>query len=308
MTTQQIQYFLEAASCLSFSEVARRLFVTQSAVSKQIASLEAELGLQLFSRNNRMLSLTSSGEYLHREMALLNTSLDRIVNRAQQLKRDDEGRLVCSILDLTDYEKIIFPMLRSFHAAYPKISLELSFCGFRELKERLEMGHTDVAFNLFLEMSSIADVDHTPLYFSPPSALLSASHPLAGESTIALEQLKDIPFIMLENKEGYGQTRGIIERCAEVGFHPDIGHYAANCASMLYYINEGYGTSIVNGSISMPTWCNIVCIPLSNSCVYRENHMVLAWPKKLSGESANRNPSVRVFQKFAEEYIQGGSL
>ena len=58
MTTQQIRFFLEAAECLNFTEAAKRLFVAQSTLSKQIALLEDELGLKLFYRSNRTVGLT----------------------------------------------------------------------------------------------------------------------------------------------------------------------------------------------------------------------------------------------------------
>lgn len=308
MTTQQIRYFLETASCLSFSEAARRLFVTQSGLSKQIASLEAELGLQLFLRNSRSLSLTASGEFLHRELGMLDASLERIVEQAQRLKRGEEGRLVCSILDLTDCEPVIFPMLRQFRAAYPKIDIDVSFLGFRELKERLESGHTDVAFDIFLEMASITDVDYMPLYLAPSSVLLPKGHRLAKLDKIALGQLKEESFVVLEDKAGAGQTRAVIDRCAEEGFHPTISRYASNNTSMLYYVKEGYGVSLVNGPVSVPNWCDVVCVSLQEQMPDRENHLVLAWPKKLSGDSTTRNPSIRIFKKFVENYVQGRCL
>lgn len=58
LTTQQIRFFLEAAECLNFTEAAKRLFVAQSTLSKQIALLEDELGLKLFYRSNRTVGLT----------------------------------------------------------------------------------------------------------------------------------------------------------------------------------------------------------------------------------------------------------
>ena len=66
LTTQQIRFFLEAAECLNFTEAAKRLFVAQSTLSKQIALLEDELGLKLFYRSNRTVGLTPAG----RELAL----------------------------------------------------------------------------------------------------------------------------------------------------------------------------------------------------------------------------------------------
>ena len=68
LTTQQIRFFLEAAECLNFTEAAKRLFVAQSTLSKQIALLEDELGLKLFYRSNRTVGLTPAGSLFRGEM------------------------------------------------------------------------------------------------------------------------------------------------------------------------------------------------------------------------------------------------
>ena len=71
MTTQQIHFFLEAARCLNFTEAARNLYVTQPTLSKQIALMESELGIQLFYRRGRTVSLTSAGLLLRTELGKL---------------------------------------------------------------------------------------------------------------------------------------------------------------------------------------------------------------------------------------------
>ena len=75
MTTQQIRYFLEVAKQLSFTKAAQCLFISQSTLSKQIASMESELGMQLFRRCRHSVSLTPAGLLLRAELGKVETSL-----------------------------------------------------------------------------------------------------------------------------------------------------------------------------------------------------------------------------------------
>ena len=74
MNTQQIKSFLVAAQCGSFTQAAELLYVTQPALSRQIASLEAELGYKLFARTNRAVRLTFSPS-IHDSMVWLQADL-----------------------------------------------------------------------------------------------------------------------------------------------------------------------------------------------------------------------------------------
>ena len=66
MLLKQMKYFITIVDCHSFTEAAEQCFISQSAISQQIKSLEKELGIRLFERNKRQFSLTPAGEYFYR--------------------------------------------------------------------------------------------------------------------------------------------------------------------------------------------------------------------------------------------------
>ena len=68
MTFSQINYFLTLAACLNYTEAATKLFISQSALSRSIASLEKELDVKLLIRNYHSVELTKAGKILYREM------------------------------------------------------------------------------------------------------------------------------------------------------------------------------------------------------------------------------------------------
>lgn len=93
MTTAQIHTFLTVCRCLSFTEAAASLSLTQSAVSRQISGMENELGLKLFDRNNNMLRLTAAGARVRDGFAEITRSLESVAEEARRIDRGFQGVL-----------------------------------------------------------------------------------------------------------------------------------------------------------------------------------------------------------------------
>ena len=130
---RSVQYFLASAQCHSFLGAARRLQVSQPAVTKGVQALEADLGVVLFERHARGLRLTAAGN------AYATTCSELMAQWAQadaQLRAGPsrtEGLLVLSVPNMVA-ERLLAPVLPRFHALYPRITLEL--CDFDPLAER----------------------------------------------------------------------------------------------------------------------------------------------------------------------------
>ena len=114
LTTQQIRFFLEAAECLNFTEAAKRLFVAQSTLSKQIALLEDELGLKLFYRSNRTVGPTPAGSLFRGEMEKVEHRLTEAIDRARHVNRGLDGTLSVGILGIIDPSLFVSPLLKLF--------------------------------------------------------------------------------------------------------------------------------------------------------------------------------------------------
>lgn len=87
MLLKQMKYFITVVDCHSFTEAAEQCFISQSAISQQIKSLEKELGIRLFERNKRHFSLTPAGEYFYRHGKVI---LDEIEDFKEETIRRGE--------------------------------------------------------------------------------------------------------------------------------------------------------------------------------------------------------------------------
>jgi len=117
------QGFEAAARTLSFTKAAEELFITQSAVSRQIKALEDNLGLKLFERRPRALTLTEDGQALYR---IATDVLDRLQAAADQLRAVTRTRQL-SITTTTGFASLwLIPRLRHFTALHPDIDVRIS--------------------------------------------------------------------------------------------------------------------------------------------------------------------------------------
>jgi len=117
------QGFEAAARTLSFTKAAEELFITQSAVSRQIKSLEAALALKLFERRPRSLTLTEDGQALYR---IATDVLDRLQAATDRLRAETRARQL-SITTTTGFASLwLIPRLRRFTALHPDIDVRIS--------------------------------------------------------------------------------------------------------------------------------------------------------------------------------------
>ncbi len=117
------QGFEAAARNLSFTKAAEELFITQSAVSRQIKALEDHLGVRLFERRPRALALTESGQALHRISADV---LERLQAATDQLRAVNRTRQL-SITTTTGFASLwLIPRLQRFTAAHPDVDVRIS--------------------------------------------------------------------------------------------------------------------------------------------------------------------------------------
>ena len=99
MELRHLKYFVAVAEWKGFSHAARRLYVSQSAISEQVADLEREVGVQLLHRSRREVALTDEGEVFLEEANKVLTAVDHAVEMARRSKRGEVGTLRIGFLD-----------------------------------------------------------------------------------------------------------------------------------------------------------------------------------------------------------------
>ena len=277
MDVMKLKYFTTAAECGSFSETARRLYTSQPNISKQISSMEAELGTKLFLRDSRRIRLTRAGQYLYEQLRDFPALFDRVFDTTRALGRGDVGELTVGVLSGQRLDKRIIDRFRYFNRLYPELSYRLERTGFSELHESLKSMRFDMILTFSFDVEPSPDLVIQSIEDRQPA--LFASRFLPDE---ILHDLPHAPFVVISPKESYGGYQQLLNSCRSQGFEPNIVRLADSMDSLLFYVETGVGVAILDRSIRLETDQTIRVIPLEGADV---PSLVAVW----LADSANPN-------------------
>ncbi len=177
MDTQALSAFLEVADSASFSKAAERLFLSQPAVSKRIATLEDQLGRQLFDRVGRQISLTDAGRAL---LPYARRALHDIEDGRRALSRLSEkveGRLSIGTSHHIGLHRLP-TVLRAYTLAYPEVDLDIQFMDSEVACEAVLAGKLELGI-VTLPSQPLPQLKSLLVWPDPLAVVVAPSHPLA---------------------------------------------------------------------------------------------------------------------------------
>ncbi|MBO0791354.1 MAG: LysR family transcriptional regulator, partial [Ktedonobacteraceae bacterium] len=209
MEIRQLSYFLAAAHTQNFRQAADLSLVTQPALSRQIAALEKELGMQLFKRIKQHVELTPVGETF---AAYARNALDVLQQGELELARWQEGQSGTILIGCNHSLAVAFlpPLLASFRSQYPDIQLIVNVQNSDTVIAMVERGEVEMGFIYDPSVRSQI-VLIKELFRQPLQLLVALEHPLARleAQERTLERISHEPLLMM-NKEA--RLRRVVER------------------------------------------------------------------------------------------------
>jgi DNA-binding transcriptional LysR family regulator len=213
MRIEQLQAFLAIAQTGNFQQAAIKCHITQSTISRQIQSLEADLGVELFHRSNQA-KLTLSGELLLPRAQKICQEWENAKQELTDLIGGKQPELC--IATIHSVCAFYLPLvLQKFYHDYPEVQLRVTSLGSDRALKVLKDGLVDLAIvmnNRFLTNGKEMVVQ--TLYDEPIEVLTAANHPLAAYEYIPWLELIRYPQVVF--KDGYGMQRLIQDNFAEL--------------------------------------------------------------------------------------------
>ena len=282
MELQQLRYAVAIAEEQSFTRAAGRCFVVQSALSRQIKSLESELGVRLFARTSRKVEVTPAGEAFVKQARLCLQAAERAKASAAAAHGQIRGSLTIGVIPTVTAVNIA-AVLGAFRRSYPEVGVHVRTGGSDEFLRRIAAGELDVGFLGLAEGVTPQGVQTQELSQERLVAVLAEGHRLAGQHRLRLKDLADEPFVDFpEGSSGREQSDLAFDRARlrrEVSFE-------VNTADLLTgLVRQGLGVALVAPSVAREA-PGCVCIPVSDGPVRVE---YLAW------DSFNPSPVAQVF-------------
>ena len=194
MDTQNLRAFLLVAESGSFSQAAKRLHLTQPAVSKRIAQLEAQLNVSLFDRIGRRISTTEAGEALLPHARAVHLELQAAQQSVRDLAGEVRGRLRLATSHHIGLHRLP-PLLSFFSKAFPAVQLDIDFMDSEQAYELTLQGEVELAV-VTLAPSPIANIVTRPIWLDPLDFMVQQDTQLTRKKALGLQELSQHPAIL----------------------------------------------------------------------------------------------------------------
>lgn len=284
---RHLRYFLALAEHLHFAKAALSVNVTQPSLSRQIAALEEELGCSLVVRNSRSVTLTAAGRELQRNALQLVRGLDAAIRKTQAVSRGERGELSIAFTSMIAWTA--FPnLVKRYSARFPDVTLNLAEKLPTDLIRSVETGESDacLAFKSDVEYP----LAYEPLYSERLCIAISSDNPLARQSELRLQQLRQEPFILTPRGIAPVINDTVMNICRMAGFDPIVRMHTHLQGTIVNLVAEGLGVSIVPEAMSRSTSSGVMFHPIPES---PELELGIVW------NTQNPNPCLDAFLESA---------
>lgn len=246
MKLAQLEYFLEAAERLNFTSAAKALYISQPALSKQIALLEEELGARLFIRNSRRVVLTAAGEQFKGDLTVIRKDLKNAVRRAAEIGKADRRTVRVGCFDGKVNQDFLPPFYQHIQKIDPDIRISLQMGVFEEIKVALDRGEIDIM--LTLDKAFQPDSGYGVQRIAKRTgSLVYHKNLFSPERTARLDiaAFQDVPLLLVAKPDApviYEHTLADLRRAGIES--PEIIE-VKNTATLFTHLEMGYGYTIM---------------------------------------------------------------
>lgn len=281
MNLQQLRYAVALAEARSFTKAAEAQFVVQSALSQQVRRLEEELGVQLFARTTRTVSLTSAGESLLPLLRQVVAGIERIKFDAQALSGTVTGRLTVGMMEIPSESLDVAALMANFHLRYPDVSVTLRSGGSDVLVHAAADRKLDAAIvgsNVSRDdRGGGANLIFTHLFSESLVAVMPANHPLTRRSSVSVTDLAELSFI--DFPPGYGLRHETDRGFA--GVPRRVAFEVTRVDEVIHFVRNNLGVALLPESVARtradadPT---LALRPVGGADMHRRVHLVTPRP------------------------------
>lgn len=245
MNLEQLRGFVEVARLGHFTRASESLHLAQPSLSRQISTLERELGTRLLHRARGHISLTPAGDALLPRAQRILAEVDAIGGDMDELAGLRRGRVRLGAPP-TLCVSLVAEAISAFHSAHPGVDLHLSEAGSRTLVEQLAVGEIDIALITTSDERPMPGVtlNRMPLLTEELVVVTSAARPLVADgAAIGIAYLAELPLIALDRSYDLRAATDSAFRAA--GLSPSPVLEGPEMDAVLRFVERGLGVAVV---------------------------------------------------------------
>ncbi|WPL81727.1 LysR family transcriptional regulator [Bordetella hinzii] len=240
MDVRALRYFVETVSCASFTQAARKLFVTQSTVSKMIRQLEDEVGTPLLIRDGHTARPTDTGRIVYERGLHILGAMRQLSAEVRQAVDLERGELEVGIPPMINL--LFIPVVQCFRERYPQIRLSLREGTGQAVERLVAAGEIEVGATV-LPVAAPGPLQARRFGSYPLWAVGPADAAWAGKTTLPLGALREVPLLI--PTEDFALTRRLRQACESAGFDPQVAAQSAHWDFLAAMAGSGLGTAIL---------------------------------------------------------------
>lgn len=250
MDIKQLECFVNLSENLNFSTTAQIMYQSQPAVSGQIKSLETELGIELFRRTKRSVSLTPAGESFYKDIKDILELLNQAKIKAKYNAKKYSDKYSISYEDNFLAVKFLSKLVFEFRKIYPEILLELKVTSYK-IKNQLYLDDKiDFMFTVYEGLENLPDLVFEELYVGRFVCVVPQNHILCNYDSISLEEISKHNLILLNPINAPEEMKRMLKKIEGI----------SHLSSKLYCDSVFSGYTLVKGGLGIAIMPDFVCL------------------------------------------------
>lgn len=240
MELRQIRYFLAVAEHAHFTRAAEALFVSQPALSQQVAALERELGVPVFDRLGRRVELTAAGRTFREHALRIVREVDNARAAVDDLRGTVRGDLAVSAVQTANVGFLV-EVITGFHASHPGVVVRVREDRADDVVEAVLAGRASLGLTYLPEVAPDGVETH-PLYVEELVLVVPRGHALAG-AELPTREVGDLPLVVPPG--GYCLRQGIDSVLAEAGSRQKVVAEITAIEGICSAVRSGMGVALL---------------------------------------------------------------
>ncbi|MGC9498850.1 LysR substrate-binding domain-containing protein [Streptomyces sp. WG7] len=272
MELRNLRYFVAVAETRHFGRAAEQLHMAQPPLSQAVRRLEAELGVELFTRTTRQVALTRAGEVFRTDVEHILKAVDEAVSRVARFAAGVEGVLRVGLTGSASYRQL--PALaRLLKRAMPHVMLEVHTEMLTPAQEKALIERR-IDVGVLRPPVRQEGILHRPIADDPLVVAMPEQHELARAESVRADQLKHESFIMYGASLGSVLNDAVVRTCLGAGYYPQLAYEVSETSAALALVAAGLGIAVLPDSIRSAPREGVVCKELVDAHSVR---LDLAW-------------------------------
>ncbi|EIY5101851.1 LysR substrate-binding domain-containing protein [Klebsiella variicola] len=276
MDYRYLHAFVVLAGELHFGNAARRLHITQPALSRQIRVLETHLGMPLFIRDRRHVVLSTEGRRLAEAARISVSHYEKLMSRARSLREGFSGQLKLGYVGSAILDPALTCLTSGYRRIQPDVEIVIEEHNVSD-QLTLLLDHELDAGLIRSPVPRYAGLNYLNLATRPLIAAVPHTHPQAAVERIALVSLAGDTFMVQQDPPGVGLGWSALHACDQARFVPQKIHYTRDVAVAIGMVSLGIGVTLVPETQRSVTLPNVCYCSLEDAGA--ATTLTLCWPK-----------------------------